>query len=139
MLFGTFDYLHPGHIALFKQARKLAKNPYLIVSIARDKNVTKIKGQKAENTEKDRLSLVESCKLVDQVVLGAKDNFFKKILEINPSIIALGYDQKAYVEELKKRLKVQGSQIKVVRLKPYKKSVHKTSFKKQERKQNYER
>ena len=45
MVFGTFDGVHKGHINFFKQARVLSKNPYLIVSIARDKNVKKIKGK----------------------------------------------------------------------------------------------
>ena len=40
MVFGTFDGLHKGHINFFQQAVKLAKNSYLIVSIARDKNVS---------------------------------------------------------------------------------------------------
>ena len=43
MVFGTFDGLHEGHLDFFKQARQLSKNPFLIVSIARDKNVKIIK------------------------------------------------------------------------------------------------
>jgi cytidyltransferase-like protein len=44
MVFGTFDFLHKGHLNFFKQARSLAKNPYLIASVARDYNVKRIKG-----------------------------------------------------------------------------------------------
>ena len=43
MAFGTFDILHAGHLNFFKQARKLSKYPFLIVSVARDVNVKKIK------------------------------------------------------------------------------------------------
>lgn len=130
LLFGTFDYLHPGHIDLFKQARKLARDPYLIVSIARDINVTRIKGQKAENTERDRLNLVSNCKLVDSAVLGAKKDFFKKIEKIDPDIIAIGYDQIAYVEELKVKITEKKLDIKVKRLKPFKPNLHKTTINK---------
>ena len=34
MVFGTFDMIHAGHEDLFRQARALAKEPYLIVSVA---------------------------------------------------------------------------------------------------------
>jgi len=45
MVFGTFDGLHKGHLNFFWQARKLAVDSFLVVSIARDKNVIKIKGK----------------------------------------------------------------------------------------------
>ena len=36
MVFGTFDIIHAGHEDLFRQARALAEDPHLIVSVARD-------------------------------------------------------------------------------------------------------
>ena len=42
MIFGTFDGLHKGHLNFFKQAKNFIQNSFLIVSIARDKNVYKI-------------------------------------------------------------------------------------------------
>lgn len=128
LLFGTFDYLHPGHINLFKQARKLSPNPYLIVSLARSKNTLKVKGHAPENTEKQRLELVSSCKLVDETVLGAKTDYIKRIVELQPDIIALGYDQSAYTQNLNELLKAQGLNVKIKRLKPYKKEIYKTSL-----------
>ena len=130
MVFGTFDYLHPGHIHFFKQARALAKNPFLIVSVAREKNTERIKGVSPENTEVDRVELLTQCRLVDRAVLGAKINFFTHILEQEPVIIALGYDQTAYVNELMAFLKKSANTIKVIRLEAYKERVHKTSLKK---------
>ena len=47
------------------------------------------------------------------------------ILKEKPQIIALGYDQKAYVAELKKDLKNKGILIKIIRLKPYKEHIYK--------------
>ena len=41
MVFGTFDGLHKGHLNFFKQAKNFAENSFLIVSVARDKNVFK--------------------------------------------------------------------------------------------------
>ena len=129
MVFGTFDGLHRGHLDFFKQAKNFIENSFLIVSIARDKNVIKIKGKKPRLTERERLGLVKKCVLVDRVILAGKDKYLGHILKECPDIIALGYDQKAYVEELKKDLKnlpkQAGKNIKIIRLKPYKEHTYK--------------
>ena len=125
MIFGTFDGVHKGHLNLFRQARALAKKPYLVVSVARDINVKKIKNHKPYFTEKERMILVKKSKLVDKVVLAGKTKYLAHILKEKPQIIALGYDQKAYVAELKKDLKNKGILIKIIRLKPYKEHIYK--------------
>lgn len=125
MLFGTFDGLHQGHLNLFKQARLLSKNSFLVVSIARDKNVFKIKGSYPTLNEKARVKLLKSCRLVDKVVLSGLRNHIPHILKERPDVIALGYDQRAYVTNLKKDLKNKGILVQVVRLKPYKEKIYK--------------
>ena len=104
MVFGTFDGLHKGHLNFFEQAKNFTKNSFLIVSIARDKNVFKIKGKYPSLKEKKRVILVRGCKLVDRAVLSGVKNHLPHIIKMNPDIIALGYDQKAYVKNLKKDL-----------------------------------
>ncbi|MBP6060779.1 MAG: adenylyltransferase/cytidyltransferase family protein [Candidatus Pacebacteria bacterium] len=128
MVFGTFDGLHEGHLDFFKQARKLSDNPILIVSIALDKNVARIKGTRPILDEKKRFNLVKKCNLVDRVVFGGVKNYISHIQKIHPSIIALGYDQVAYIENLKKDLKQAGLLAKVFRLKPYKEKIYKNSL-----------
>ena len=126
MLFGTFDGLHQGHLNLFKQARRIEKKSFLIASIARDINVFKIKGHKPLFNQKDRLNLVKKCELVDKVILAGKTNYLSHILKEKPNIIALGYDQKAYVKNLKEDIKRNNLDIKIIRLKPYKEYIYKT-------------
>ncbi len=128
MVFGTFDGLHAGHLNFFKQAKKLAKNSKLIVSIARDKNVFLIKKTKPRLDEKKRFALLKKNKLVDEVVLSGVKNYLPHILKIAPEYIALGYDQKAYVENLKKDLKKSGLTTEVVRMKPFKEKIYKNSL-----------
>ena len=128
MIFGTFDGLHRGHLNFFKQARNLALNPYLLVSIARDKNVIRIKKRAPIRNEKERKILVENSILVDKVVLGSESDHIKHILKYKPSIIALGYDQKAYVKNLKKNLAENAFYPLIKRLKPYKPEVYKNSL-----------
>jgi cytidyltransferase-like protein len=132
MTFGTFDGLHQGHLNFFKQAKNLSPKagpkPFLIVSIARDKNVFKIKGEMPRLRESARMLLVKKCKLVDKVVLSGTKNYLPHVIKEKPSIIALGYDQKAYVANLKKDFKnksLVGFSTKIVRLKPYKEKIFK--------------
>ncbi|MFA6177903.1 MAG: adenylyltransferase/cytidyltransferase family protein [Candidatus Paceibacterota bacterium] len=133
MVFGTFDDLHLGHFNFFKQAKNIAKNSYLIVSIGRDKNVKKIKGEYPLKNERERMILVKKSKLADKVVLAGKEKYLPHILKEKIDMIALGYDQKAYVQELKKDLKNKGLSIKIVRLKPYKEKIYKNHLIKMKR------
>lgn len=125
MVFGTFDGLHQGHLNFFEQARNLHQFPFLIVSIGRDKNVLRIKGEYPDRDERMRMALVKKCKLIDRVVLSGVKTHISHIVKVRPDIIALGYDQKAYVKNLKKDLKNKGVSVKIMRLKPFKEKIYK--------------
>lgn len=118
MVFGTFDILHPGHIAFLKQARKLGD--FLIVSLARENYIRKIKGRLPRHGERERREMLESLKFVDEAVLGSKTDYLKHILKYRPQVIALGYDQKHFTEGLQDKLRAKGLKVRVVRLEPYK-------------------
>ena len=128
MVFGTFDILHKGHLDFFKQARKLALNPFLIVSVARDANVKKIKGQNPASKELVRISKVKKCPLVDKVILGGVKSYLPHILKERPQIIALGYDQVAYVKNLKWLLGKKGLIVEIKRLKSHNPQIYKSSL-----------
>lgn len=128
MVFGTFDLLHKGHLSFFKQARSLAKNPFLIVSVARDTNVKKIKGYEPVQSEQQRLKTVKKSGLVNKTVLGGGKDYLPHIRKESPEIIALGYDQTAYVDNLKHDLTKGVLQIKIRRLKAYKPATYKTTL-----------
>ena len=125
MVFGTFDILHPGHIDFLRQARK--HGDYLVVSLAREKFIKKIKGHSATHSEPERKKLLESLKLVDKAVLGSKTDYLGHIIKHKPHVIALGYDQKAFTQGLQRKLAARGHKVKIVRLKPYKKHLYKSS------------
>ena len=129
MVFGTFDILHPGHLHFFKQARALAKNPYLIVSIARDVSVLKIKGKKPLYGEKKRKEFVHTSGLADRVVLGSTQGHMPHILKEKPNIIAFGYDQAGhYVEATIQYLQEHNIPISTRRLKPHHPDKYKSSI-----------
>jgi FAD synthetase len=127
LLFGTFDMIHMGHENLFKQARQLDHEAFVIVSIAKDDNVARLKGKVPKHSEQERLAMMKNSRLVDEVVLGAIDDYIGHIKEVSPDIIALGYDQVAYTDGLENKLKEVGVNAKIVRLKGYKPEVFKTS------------
>jgi cytidyltransferase-like protein len=128
MVFGTFDMVHEGHEDLFSQAKSLASDPHLIVSIARDDIVERVKGFRPRHTEDERLKMLAAHPLVDEAVLGDRIGYVEHILAAQPDIIALGYDQAGeFVDNLEKDLWEAGHQVRVVRLLPYKPEVFKTS------------
>ncbi|OGG90935.1 hypothetical protein A3H16_00175 [Candidatus Kaiserbacteria bacterium RIFCSPLOWO2_12_FULL_53_8] len=128
MVFGTFDMVHIGHVDFFRQARSLAKKPHLIVSIARDAVVKRIKGEHSRRNERERRALLERNTLVDEVVLGQEEGYIEHIIEAKPDIIALGYDQKGeYVDRLERDIERTKLKIKIVRLKAFEPEKYKTS------------
>ncbi|KKW19291.1 MAG: FAD synthase [Parcubacteria group bacterium GW2011_GWA2_51_10] len=128
LVFGTFDIVHDGHRDFFRQARALAPDPYLIVSVARDRIVEKIKGKPPRNSEEERIEMVRKEDSVGAVVLGAESDYISHIAELAPAIIALGYDQRGeYVEGLEKKLHDAGLSPKIIRLQPFKPGEFKTS------------
>ncbi len=121
MAFGTFDILHPGHINFLSQAKKHGE---LIVIIARNRTVKRLKGKLPLHNEKQRLEAVKGLKLAAKVILGSLTDKFAAIKKYRPDIIALGYDQTYFVDQLK-QLKLK---IKIIRLRPFKPRIHKTSI-----------
>ena len=117
MIFGTFDILHYGHFHLFHEARKLGDR--VIAVVGRDKNVRYVKGVKPFHNEKERAAILSHINLIDEVVLGDSKDVYKVIRKFRPDIIALGYDQKAYVDGLRIALKELQLPTKIVRLKSF--------------------
>ena len=74
------------------------------------------------------MNLVKKSKLADRVVLSGIKNHLPHILSEHPDIIALGYDQKFYIKDLKKDLKNKGINVKIVRLKSYKEKIYKNDL-----------
>lgn len=112
---GVFDLLHLGHVRFLEEAKKAGgANAELVVIIARDSTVEKMKGAKPVMSENQRRVLVESLKVVDEAVLGLEHFGIADVIEkIKPDVIALGYDQtsmekhvKEYVDKNKLNIKV---------------------------------
>ena len=112
---GVFDLIHLGHVRFLEEAKRAGgEKAKLVVVIARDNNVEKMKG-KPIMSEDQRRALVESLKVVDEVVLGhEKFDIGEMIEKIKPDVIALGYDQASMEEDVKKYIAQHKLSIEVV-------------------------
>jgi len=115
---GVFDLVHYGHVRFLEEAKKAGgANSHLIVIVARDRTVEKLKGRKPVIPEDQRRALVESLKPVDEAILGFEDLSFKDaLLSIRPDIIAVGHDQASIEESVRKTIAEMGANIRVVRI-----------------------
>ena len=125
MIFGTFDIVHCGHLHMFKEAREYGDK--LIAVVGRDANVEKVKGFLPIHHEKERLYLVQNIRLVDEAVMGDKTDMYRVIDKYKPDVIALGYDQKVYVDKLSNAITKFGLKTKIVKLAAYRENEFKSS------------
>jgi D-beta-D-heptose 7-phosphate kinase/D-beta-D-heptose 1-phosphate adenosyltransferase len=89
---GTFDVIHPGHLALLNYAKSLGD--FLIVAIDADARVTSLKGpQRPINNQSERKLLLENLKAVDQVVIFNSSSELVDIIK-NCAIMVKGSDYK---------------------------------------------
>lgn len=126
MTFGTFDFFHAGHESYLQQAKALGE--YLIVIIARDETVRKIKGKNPMYNERQRLKTVKNTGIADKVVLGFKGDKHRVLNKFRPDIIALGYDQFVFTQRLEKTLIDLKLNASIIRLKPYHTQIYKSSL-----------
>lgn len=132
IVFGTFDILHPGHLDFFRQAKKFGD--FLVVIVARDSNVKKIKGQNPLHSETLRLREIKKNKLINKVLLGNERDRYLILAEEKPKVICLGYDQKVDEKKLQEKLEAYGlERTKVFRLKAYSPEKYKSSILKKKR------
>ncbi|MFN3301653.1 MAG: adenylyltransferase/cytidyltransferase family protein [Patescibacteria group bacterium] len=124
LVFGTFDRLHPGHLNFLQQAKKYGQ---LFIVVARDKTVKKLKKKNPIENERERVKNLKKLKIARKVILGNLTDKYQVIKKIRPEIICLGYDQKFFVKNLPKKIKEFGLKTKIIRLKPYKPNIYKSS------------
>ncbi len=126
MSFGTFDGIHPGHIDFLKQCYNFGD--HLIIVVARDKTVKKIKGRLPKKGEAERKQNLIDSGLADEVVLGRFDDKYKLVEYHKPDVICLGYDQEYFIKNLPEKLKEFGLlKTEIVRLKSFQPEKYKSS------------
>ena len=122
LVFGTFDHLHTGHMSVLNQA--LSRGD-LVVIVARDATVEKMKGSSPEQSEQERLDAVRETIPQADVVLGDLDDYFEPIRREKPDLVLLGYDQK-----LPPGIAMEDFPCPVERMEPFEPEKYKSSLRK---------
>ncbi len=103
MVFGSFDGIHDGHRAFFKEAR--SHGDYLIAVLAQDHIIEHLKGRAPKLNLTERFEHLNKEDGVDEVVIGDKElSAWEVVQKYQPEIIAVGYDQTLLREDLEKHL-----------------------------------
>jgi rfaE bifunctional protein nucleotidyltransferase chain/domain len=94
MVNGTFDVLHPGHIALLNTARSYGD--YLVVAIDTDRRVKELKGeQRPINNQTDRKIMLTNLKAVDIVeFFDSTEELVGLMKRYKPDVYVKGSDWK---------------------------------------------
>ncbi len=125
LVWGTFDVLHLGHLDFLTQAKALGD--HLMVLVARDVNVKKVKGLLPLHGENERLQMVKNLRPVDEAHLDQVEPGLELAAKLKPDIVCLGYDQRAFTEGLSERLQKAGLSAEIVRLNPHHAEKYKSS------------
>ena len=92
---GCFDLLHPGHVALIRQAAESCDR--LILALNTDASVQRLKGpSRPIQNDHDRAAVIGAVKGVAAVVLFDEDTPYEIIKALQPDLLVKGSD---YTEE----------------------------------------
>lgn len=88
---GCFDLLHPGHVSLLHQARRLGDR--LVVGLNTDDSIRRLKGEgRPILPEKDRAAVLSGLADVDLIVFFDEDTPLNLIDALKPDILVKGAD-----------------------------------------------
>ena len=102
MVFGVFDRLHSGHLHFLREAKGYGE---LVVVVARDSAVLKLKKRRPAENEQRRIKSLKKLLPTATVVLGDQvRGSYDVIKKYKPDIICLGYDQNLLESDLKEKI-----------------------------------
>lgn len=96
--YGTFDFLHIGHINILRRARALGE--YLVVAVSTDE-FNRIKHKQSYSSYEERKAIVEAIRYVDLVI--PEHDWRQKVGDIkkyNIDVFVMGDDWKGEFDEL---------------------------------------
>jgi D-beta-D-heptose 7-phosphate kinase/D-beta-D-heptose 1-phosphate adenosyltransferase len=86
---GCFDLLHPGHVRLFAEARKLGD--VLIVAMNSDRSVCALKGShRAVQPEIERAEIIAALAAVDYVTIFDDESVLGVVKRMLPDVLVKG-------------------------------------------------
>jgi len=115
---GVFDLLHYGHIRYLEEAKKTGgEDARLVVIVARDETVRRLKGRDPIIPEDQRRAVIEALKVVDEALLGHEDMDLIQVIEqVKPDIVVMGHDQQSIKSQVEKVNQVLNADIEIVQI-----------------------
>lgn len=90
---GCFDLIHPGHIRIFKEAKK--RGDILVVGMNSDSSIRKIKPKgRPILKEKARAKILEAFETIDFVTVFNEKTPYDLIKAVRPDVLVKGGDWK---------------------------------------------
>ncbi len=119
LVFGVFDFLHPGHISFLRQARK--RGDELIIVVARDLVVKKLKKKTPRQSESRRIAALRRLPFVTHAVLGdSAQGTYAVLRRWKPDVVCVGYDQDGLRKDLLARMRDNViARVVIIRLRPF--------------------
>jgi cytidyltransferase-like protein len=115
LVFGVFDFFHPGHVGFLRMAANQGNE--LIVSVARDEFVTSFKKKTPMFTEKERRERIAELDFVSRVVLSDRNTgTYSVISEFMPNLVCFGHDQHQLQEHCENWLAANDLPVKTMKL-----------------------
>jgi len=102
--YGTFDFLHIGHVNILRRAKELGE--YLVVGLSTDE-FNRIKHKQSYSSYEERKIIVESIRYVDLVI--PENNWGQKVDDITSlgiDVFVMGDDWKDKFDDLKNHCEV---------------------------------
>ena len=115
---GVFDLLHYGHIRYLEEAKKTGgPEARLVVIVARDETVRRLKGSDPVIPEDQRRAVIEALRVVDEALLGFEDLDLDRVLQqVRPDIVVVGHDQETIKSQVDKINKVREMEIDIIQI-----------------------
>jgi cytidyltransferase-like protein len=92
---GSFDLLHSGHVAFFKEASTYGD---LYVGIGSDKSIKQLKGRETINPQEERLYMVKAIRYVKDAWINSgmgMNDFLNDLLDEKIDILIVNEDQES--------------------------------------------
>ena len=99
LTYGTFDFLHIGHINILRRAKELGD--YLVVGLSTDE-FNRLKHKQSFSSYEDRKKILESIRYVDLVI--PERNWEQKVEDVQRhqiDVFVMGSDWEGHFDHLK--------------------------------------
>jgi cytidyltransferase-like protein len=125
--FGVFDGFHDGHKHFLYEASR--HGDLLMVVVARDAVIERLKEQKPQFTLKERIKTLKAQGIADIIVPGDRRiGSWQIVRHKKPDIVVTGYDQHRIRESLEGVFTEEERFFKVVTIDPYEPEVYHSSI-----------